>query len=212
MLVRELGGAPVPPITVPPVKPNSAHVNLTPPRDDVKRALVFAEVFVQQVGIRGICHEPGTIYCLRYQPLLQPPRMRKVVKTRKAPKPSGVYSQGIVSGDFVFVAGQGSINPQDNRLELGDIRSETRRALKNIRAILDAAGSSLRSVVRVGVFLADLKDFDGMNEVFQEFFPENPPARTTVGCALPEIKVEIDCIARLDSTSRMRGRKHKSIR
>ena len=138
--------------------------------------------------------------------------MRKVVKTSKAPKPSGVYSQGIVSGDFVFVAGQGSINPEDNQLDLGDIRSETRRVLMNIRAILEAAGSSLHSVVRVGVFLADLKDFDGMNEVFQEFFPENPPARTTVGCALPEIKVEIDCIARLDSTSRMRGRKHKSIR
>jgi reactive intermediate/imine deaminase len=92
-----------------------------------------------------------------------------------------------------------------NQLELGDIRSETRRVLKNIRAILEAAGSSLRSVVRVGVFLADLNDFEGMNEVFQEFFPENPPARTTVGCALPEIKVEIDCIARVNSTSRVRG-------
>jgi 2-iminobutanoate/2-iminopropanoate deaminase len=136
----------------------------------------------------------------------------KVVKTRKAPKPSGVYSQGIVSGDFVFVAGQGPINPEDNQLELGDIRSETRRVLKNIRAILEAAGSSLRSIVRVGVFLADLNDFEGMNEVFQEFFAENPPARTTVGCALPEIKVEIDCIARLDSTSRVRGRKRNSIR
>lgn len=132
--------------------------------------------------------------------------MSKVVKTPKAPRPSGVYSQGIVSGDFVFVAGQGSINPDDNQLELGDIRSETRRVLKNIRAILEAAGSSLRGVVRVGVFLADLKDFEGMNEVFQEFFPENPPARTTVGCALPEIKVEIDCIARLSSTGRVRGR------
>jgi 2-iminobutanoate/2-iminopropanoate deaminase len=136
----------------------------------------------------------------------------KVVKTSKAPKPSGVYSQGIVSGDFVFVAGQGPINPEDNQLELGDIRSETRRVLKNIRAILEAAGSSLRSIVRVGVFLADLNDFEGMNEVFQEFFAENPPARTTVGCALPEIKVEIDCIARLDSTSRVRGRKRNSIR
>jgi 2-iminobutanoate/2-iminopropanoate deaminase len=138
--------------------------------------------------------------------------MRKVVKTPKAPKPSGVYSQGILSNDFVFVAGQGPINPEDNQLERGDIRSETRRVLKNIRAILDAAGSSLRSVVRVGVFLADLNDFDGMNEVFQEFFPENPPARTTIGCALPEIKVEIDCIARLDSISQVRGRKDKSVR
>lgn len=138
--------------------------------------------------------------------------MHKVVRTAKAPKPTGVYSQGIVSGDFVFVAGQGPINPQNNQLELGTIRSETQRVLENIRAILEAAGSSLCNVVRVGVFLADLKDFDGMNEVFQEFFPENPPARTTVGCALPEIKVEIDCIARLGAASRVRGRKHKSVR
>ena len=123
--------------------------------------------------------------------------MRKVIKTSKAPKPSGVYSQGIVAGDFVFVAGQGSINPETNQLELGDIRSETRRVLKNISAILEEAGSSLSNAVRMGVFLADMKDFDGMNEVFREFFPETPPARTTVGCSLPEIKVEIDCIARL---------------
>ena len=138
--------------------------------------------------------------------------MRKVIKTSKAPKPSGVYSQGIVSGDFVFVAGQGSINPENNQLEPGDIRSETRRVLKNISAILEEAGSSLSNVIRMGVFLADMKDFDGMNEVFREFFPENPPARTTVGCSLPEVKVEIDCTARLNSTSRVRGRKRKSNR
>lgn len=138
--------------------------------------------------------------------------MRKVIKTSKAPKPSGVYSQGIVSGDFVFVAGQGSINPENNQLELGDIRSETRRVLKNISAILEEAGSSLSNAIRMGVFLADMKDFDGMNEVFREFFPENPPARTTVGCSLPEVKVEIDCTARLNSTSRGRSRKRSSSR
>ena len=138
--------------------------------------------------------------------------MPKVVKTSKAPKPSGVYSQGIVSGDFVFVAGQGPINPKNNQLERGDIRSETRTTLKNIAAILEAAGSSLRNVVSVGVFLADLKDFDAMNEVYREFFTENPPARTTVGCSLSDIKVEIDCIARLDSASRVRGRNRNSTR
>lgn len=138
--------------------------------------------------------------------------MRKVIKTSKAPKPSGVYSQGIVSDNLVFIAGQGSINPENNQLELGDIRSETRRVLKNISAILEEAGSSFSNAVRMGVFLADMKDFDGMNEVFQEFFPENPPARTTVGCSLPDIKVEIDCIARLNSTSRSRGRRRSSNR
>jgi 2-iminobutanoate/2-iminopropanoate deaminase len=122
--------------------------------------------------------------------------MRKVIRTPDAPKPRGVYSQAIVDGDFVFVAGQASINPQTNELELGDIRSETRRTLGNIQAILQAAGCTLRDVVRVGVYLADLNDFEAMNEVFRKFFPDDPPARSTVGCSLPKIKIEIDCIAR----------------
>jgi 2-iminobutanoate/2-iminopropanoate deaminase len=82
-------------------------------------------------------------------------------------------------------------------LELGDIASETRRTLQNIQAILEGAGSSLADVVRVGVFLADIKDFDAMNAVYREFFTQDPPARTTVGAQLPKIKVEIDCIARV---------------
>jgi len=123
--------------------------------------------------------------------------MRKVVRTAEGPRPLGVYSQAIVCDGFVFVAGQGPINPATNEMELGDIRSETRRVLRNIDAILHASGSSLRDSVRMGVFLADLADFPAMNEVFREFFPENPPARTTIGCTLPGIKVEIDCIARL---------------
>jgi 2-iminobutanoate/2-iminopropanoate deaminase len=122
--------------------------------------------------------------------------MRKVIRTPDAPKPRGIYSQAIVDGDFVFVAGQASINPQTNELELGDIRSETRRTLSNIQAILQAAGCTLRDVVRVGVYLADLNDFEAMNEVFRKFFPDDPPARSTVGCSLPKIKIEIDCIAR----------------
>jgi len=124
--------------------------------------------------------------------------MRKVVRTREAPQPKGVYSQAIVADGFVFVAGQGAINPQTNQFEYGDVRSEARRTLENIRAILDAASSSLRDVVRVGVFLADMKDFDAMNEVYRQFFPEDPPARTTVGVQLGgKMKIEIDCVARL---------------
>ena len=122
--------------------------------------------------------------------------MRKVIRTTRAPQPRGVYSQAIVDGDFVFVAGQGPISPVTNELELGDIRSETRRTLKNIQAILEASGCTLKDIVRIGVFLADLKDFDAMNDVFRQFFTEDPPARTTVGCELPKIKIEIDCIAR----------------
>lgn len=123
--------------------------------------------------------------------------MRKVVRTSDAPQPKGVYSQAIVSGGFVYVAGQACVNPQTNEFEYGDIQSETRRTLQNIRAILEAAGSSLKDVVRVGVFLSDLNDFAAMNVVYKEFFPEDQPARTTVGVQLPKIKVEIDCVAQL---------------
>jgi 2-iminobutanoate/2-iminopropanoate deaminase len=123
--------------------------------------------------------------------------MRTVIRTPKGPRPRGIYSQAIVADGFVFVAGQGAVNPVTNELELGDIRSETRRTLENIRAILEAAGSSLRDVVRVGVFLNDVADFQAMNEIYKEFFPEDPPARTTVGAHLPQIKIEIDCIARV---------------
>jgi len=128
--------------------------------------------------------------------------MRKVVRTLDAPQPRGVYSQAIVADGLVFVAGQACVNPRTNELEHGDIKSETRRTLENIRAILEAAGSSLKDVVRVGVFLADLNDFAAMNEVYREFFPEDQPARTTVGAQLPKIKVDIDCIARVTKRRR----------
>jgi 2-iminobutanoate/2-iminopropanoate deaminase len=124
--------------------------------------------------------------------------MRKVIRTTDAPRPQGVYSQAIVAEGLVFVAGHLAVNPATNQLEPGDIRSETRRTLSNLEAVLRAAGSSLRDAVRMGVFIADLKDFAAMNEVFQEFFPENPPARTTAQVQLPKgLKIEIDCIARL---------------
>ena len=122
--------------------------------------------------------------------------MRQVIRTSDGPLPRGIYSQAIVADGFVFVAGQAAVNPKTNSLELGDIKSETRRTLENIRSILEAAGSSLRDVVKVGVFLADINDFAAMNEVYREFFSDDPPARTTVGAQLPKIKIEIDCIAR----------------
>ena len=125
--------------------------------------------------------------------------MREVIRTSDGPQPRGPYSQAIVADGFVFVSGQVPVNPSTNELELGEVGSETRRTLQNIRAILEAAGSSLRDVVRVGVFLADLKDFDAMNVVYREFFPADRPARTTVGAQLPKIKVEIDCIARVSA-------------
>jgi 2-iminobutanoate/2-iminopropanoate deaminase len=113
--------------------------------------------------------------------------MRKSIVTSNAPKPAGPYSQAVAADGFVFVAGQGPINPKTGQMELGDIKSETRRTLLNIEAILEAAGCSLRDVVRVGIFLANLKDFESMNDVYREFFPKEHPARTTVGVQLPRI-------------------------
>ena len=124
--------------------------------------------------------------------------MRHSILTEKAPKPLGPYSQAIVEGDFIFLAGQGCTNPQTGKLELGDVRSETKRTFENIRAVLDAAGSSLDDVMKCNVYLRDIKDFAAMNEVYQTFFSPPFPARTTIQAgALPGgIAVEIECIAK----------------
>ena len=124
--------------------------------------------------------------------------MRHVIVTDKAPKPVGPYSQGIIQGDFIFVAGQGPINPLTGTLELGDARSETQRVFENLRAILQAAGASLDDVVKCNVYLRDINDFAAMNEVYAMFFKAPFPARTTIQAgALPGgIAVEIECIAK----------------
>jgi len=125
-------------------------------------------------------------------------RVRKAIVTEKAPKPVGPYSQAIVEGDFIFVAGQGPINPGTGSLELGDTRAETKRVFENLRAILQAAGSSLDDVVKCNVYLRDINDFAAMNEVYATFFTAPFPARTTIQAgALPGgIAVEIECIAK----------------
>jgi len=124
--------------------------------------------------------------------------LRNAILTEKAPKPIGPYSQGIIEGDFIFVAGQGCINPLTGKLELGDVRSETKRVFENLRAILQAAGSSLDHVVKCNVYLRDINDFAAMNEVYATFFAPPFPARTTIqASALPGgIAVEIECIAK----------------
>jgi 2-iminobutanoate/2-iminopropanoate deaminase len=124
---------------------------------------------------------------------------RDVVSTDKAPKAIGPYSQGIKAGDFVFTAGQAGVDPATGKLVEGGVGEQTRQVLKNIQAILEAAGTSLERVVKVGVFLQDMADFQAMNAVYAEFFPpdKNPPARTTVQAAkLPlGALVEIDAVA-----------------
>ena len=124
--------------------------------------------------------------------------MRKAIVTDKAAKPIGPYSQAVVEGDFIFLAGQGCTNPQTGKLELGDVRSETKRTFENVRAILEAAGSSLDDVMKCNVYLRDINDFAAMNEVYATFFKAPFPARTTIQAgALPGgIAVEIECIAK----------------
>lgn len=125
--------------------------------------------------------------------------MRKAIVTERGPKPVGPYSQAIVEGDFIFVSGQGPINPGTGSLELGDARSETKRVFENLSAILTAAGSSLDQVVKCNVYLRDITDFAAMNEVYRTYFSAPFPARTTIQAgALPGgIAVEIECIAKM---------------
>lgn len=124
--------------------------------------------------------------------------MRNPVTTDKAPRPIGPYSQAIVEGDLLFLAGQGPLDPATGDEENGDIGAQTQRTLDNIRAILEAAGSSMDKVIRCNVYLKDIADFAAMNEVYARAFTRPYPARTTIQAgALPGgIAVEIECVAR----------------
>lgn len=126
---------------------------------------------------------------------------RQVIHTDNAPKAIGPYSQAIRVGEFIFTAGQVPIDPATGNLVEGDIETQTRRALQNLVAVLQAAGSSMSRVVKTTVFLADMNEFQRMNAVYAEFFPANPPARSTVQVArLPkDARLEIEVIATVNS-------------
>jgi 2-iminobutanoate/2-iminopropanoate deaminase len=113
------------------------------------------------------------------------------------PAPRGPYTPAVRAGDFIFVAGQGPIDPATNQMSYGDIRHETRLVLSNIKRILEGCGASIEDVVKCSVFLVDGRDFAAMNEVYAEFFGNAKPARTTVEAKFvsPPMKVEIDAIA-----------------
>ena len=123
--------------------------------------------------------------------------MRNVVCTNNAPNAIGPYSQAVNNGGFIFVSGQLTINPATQQIIEGDARQQTERALQNIAAILKAAGSTMDKVVRCGVFLKNIGDFEAMNDIYGKIFGPHPPARTTVEVArLPKDSlVEIDAIA-----------------
>ena len=123
--------------------------------------------------------------------------MREVISTKDAPQAIGPYSQAIKANGFVFVSGQIAIDPATQQLIQGDAAAQTERVLKNLAAILKAAGSGLEKVVRSTVYLKNMGDFAAMNEVYGQHFPSAPPARATVEASrLPkDVLVEIDVIA-----------------
>jgi 2-iminobutanoate/2-iminopropanoate deaminase len=123
--------------------------------------------------------------------------MKKIISTDRAPKAIGPYSQAVVSSGFAFLSGQIPLDPATNQLIEGDVAAQTERVLENLKAVLEACGSSLAKVVKTTVFLKDMGEFARMNEVYSRYFPESPPARATVEAArLPrDVRVEIECIA-----------------
>ena len=123
--------------------------------------------------------------------------MKQIIPTKAAPAPVGPYSPVVGFHDLIFISGQGPLDPKEQVLVTGGIQEETRQTLQNIKNILEDVGSSLEHVLKVTAYLGDMDHFSEFNEVYKEFFPANPPARTCIQAGrLPfDIKVEIDIIA-----------------
>ena len=119
---------------------------------------------------------------------------KKEIRTENAPAPAGPYSQAIVAGDYIFVAGQRPVDPKTGYIP-EDIQGQTRQVIENIKSILAEHDCTLADVVRSGAYLSDLKNFNAMNSVYCEMFPKPYPARTCIGTQLRGILVEIDVIA-----------------
>lgn len=122
--------------------------------------------------------------------------MKEIISTDRGPKAIGPYSQAIRANGFIFISGQVAFDPATSQLIEGDISQQTARVLENLKAIVEAAGSSLDHAVKTSVFLKDMGEFAAMNEVYSRYFSKNPPARSTVEVArLPrDVRVEIDLI------------------
>ena len=122
--------------------------------------------------------------------------MKEIISTDKGPKAIGPYSQATQANGFIFTAGQVAFDPATGQIVEGDVARQTARVMENLKAIVEAAGSSLDRAVKATVYLKDMNDFAAMNEVYGRYFPANPPARSTVEAArLPrDVRVEIDLI------------------
>jgi 2-iminobutanoate/2-iminopropanoate deaminase len=123
---------------------------------------------------------------------------KKVIEVPDGPKPVGPYSPAIRVGDLIFASGQGSTDPSTGKfIGQGDIKAQTKRVLENIQIVLKAAGVSMDDVAKVTVFLRKAADFQAMNEVYRTFFPQSPPARSTIVTDLlfPDMLIEIEAVA-----------------
>lgn len=125
---------------------------------------------------------------------------QKVISTLQAPQAIGPYSQAIQAGEFLFISGQIALDPATGEVVTGDVKAQAKQVMENIKAILNAAQTTLSSIVKCTIYLKSLNDFQKVNEVYGSFFNEAPPARATVEVSgLPKgVDVEIDAIAHLE--------------
>jgi len=125
--------------------------------------------------------------------------MKTIIKTDMAPAPVGPYSQAVKAGPFLFCSGQISIDPKTNQVNLGSVQEQTELVMKNIEGVLKAAGADWNQIVKTNIFLLTMDDFPKVNEIYGRFFPNNPPARSTIAvAALPKgVSVEIEVTALL---------------
>lgn len=120
---------------------------------------------------------------------------KQQITTRSGASPIGAYSQGLRAGDFIFISGQGPLDPVTGQIIGDTVEEQTARVLENIKAILEAGGATMADVVKVTAHLSDLSLFERYNKVYATYFPDPKPTRTTVGSQLLGILVEIDAIA-----------------
>ncbi len=120
--------------------------------------------------------------------------MKKIIKTDLSPAPVGPYSQAVQAGSFLFCSGQIAIDPKTNQVVLGSVQEQTELIMKNIEGVLKATNAHWSQIVKTTIFLTDMKDFPLVNEIYGKYFPENPPARSTIAVAgLPKgVNVEIE--------------------
>lgn len=139
------------------------------------------------------------IFKNKMRELLEDQSMKKIIKTDQAPAPVGPYSQAVQAGNILYCSGQISIDPKTNQVILGSVQEQTELIMKNIEAVLKAAGAQWSQIVKTNIFLINMGDFPVVNEIYGRYFPSNPPARSTIAVAgLPKgVSVEIEVTALL---------------